>query len=198
MCDPRFGNGVFENVVRVNIFVFIFSNTIGHAYGYCKCLEFSVVAMPEKVYTKFSNHIFIYQWPPKVLRDLYNNPEFIKDNHNECNSSFAIIQEFELTKDLKNIPDSKEIKCYLYRAYVHYGYIKPNSPKLNFQPFLELMSETTDDDAKRMAKLFAGCEKRARKSKDPVEVVYIFNACGKQNVNDVSSGGKRLANGIEV
>lgn len=122
---------------------------------------------------------------------MYNDPEKIKDNHNQCNSSFAILQEFELTKDLENLPNSKELKCYLYRAYVYYGYIKPTSPKLNFQPFLELMSEATDDEAKRMAKLYAGCEKRAKKSKDPIEVVYIFNACGKQNVNDVSFDGKR-------
>lgn len=110
----------------------------------------------------------------------------MKKFHSQCNSSFALIQEFELSTNLENIPKSPELKCFLYSAYVHFGYIKSNSPRLNFQSFIELASEFTDDEAKRMIKLFSGCEKRAKKSKDPIEVVYIFNACGKQNVNEVS------------
>lgn len=131
------------------------------------------------------------QWPPKALQDIYNSPEKIKKCHNECNSTYDIVHDFEISTNLNNLPDSNELKCYIHCAYITLGYIKPNSLKINFQSIYELSSDFTDNEVKRMTKLYAGCEKRIKKIKDLVERVYMMNVCAKQNANEVSIDGKK-------
>lgn len=129
------------------------------------------------------------QWPPKVLREIYENPETIKNCHNQCNSNYDIVHEFEISTNFDNLPDTNEIKCYFYCMYLHLGYMRPNSLKISFQSIFDVSHEFTDDEARRMSKLYVGCEKRVKRIKDPAEKVYLLNVCAKKNVNDVSIHG---------
>lgn len=82
---------------------------------------------------------------------------------------------------MEDLPNSRELKCYLYCLLVGFGLIKANTTTLDPIKFLEVMDHMTTAEQNRFYKLGGGCFK---KKKDLCEFAYQMSLCSKRNSND--------------
>lgn len=92
---------------------------------------------------------------------------------------------FESTRDLDNLPNSKQLKCYIHCTYVEFQLIKPNGTKFDFSRFLEVMAKMDPEDANKYYIMGKGCAKKLKPIKDSIEYVYQYHVCQKTNSLEV-------------
>lgn len=115
----------------------------------------------------------------------YDAPGLVKQCSEQCKNDLAEVKEFELTTDMKNLPNSKGIRCYFLCFWIELGVMRPGSPIIDPTDFFELMDKMTEEEQNKYMILIKGCTKRLSKIKDPTEVAYQAVLCGKENSNEV-------------
>lgn len=95
------------------------------------------------------------------------------------------IKKFELTTDMKNLPNSMSLRCYFHCFWVELGVLKPGSAVVDPTDFFQLMDKMTAEEQDKYMILIKGCTKRLNRIKDPIEVAYQAMVCGKENSNEV-------------
>lgn len=74
-----------------------------------------------------------FQWPPKELNEDCDIEGSIKLCHERCKVDLGEVKRFELSTDLGNLPNSQELKCYLYCFMESCGVFQKNSTRLNLE-----------------------------------------------------------------
>lgn len=113
----------------------------------------------------------------------------------QCNTDLEEVKRFELTTDLKNLPNSRGLKCYFYCFMENCGVFKPNSTRINVQNMMDTADKLTKEELDIMFGMGRGCMKRIVNLKDPHEIAYQLNVCSKLNDNEV--GHKYLTLNLE-
>lgn len=65
--------------------------------------------------------------------------------------------------------------------------MKPNSTKIDPSEMIDLAQKLTNQEYQNLLTLSKGCLSRVRKVKEPTEVAYQLNVCGKQNSLEVNN-----------
>lgn len=95
------------------------------------------------------------------------------------------VQRFELSTDLKNLPDSQVLKCYIHCVMEETGAIKRNSTRINVGLMMDLINDLSREQQDIYFRMSRGCIKRTMHIKDPFQFAYIMNVCAKENDNEV-------------
>ncbi|XP_055312781.1 uncharacterized protein LOC129574601 [Sitodiplosis mosellana] len=124
-------------------------------------------------------------WPPKALIEHMDIPAIVKYCLDQCpGSTKAEMELFEKTTDLQNLPNSRELKCYMHCCLVESRTILPNSTRLNMENMMVVMEKLRKEDVDILLRLSRGCIKRTMNVRDPWEYAYILNTCAKLNDNE--------------
>lgn len=65
--------------------------------------------------------------------------------------------------------------------------MKPNSTKIDPSEMIELVQKLNNEEYKDLLTLARGCLSRVRTLKEPTEVAYQLNVCGKRNSPEVNN-----------
>lgn len=84
---------------------------------------------------------------------------------------------FEYSNSLENLPNDRNIKCYVRCLFVKFGLFEENSTVLQPVKFLEAMNEMTIDEQNRYLKMGKKCIK---KNKDLCEMGFQQVLCYKK------------------
>lgn len=109
----------------------------------------------------------------------------VKKCATECKTDLNEVKEFELTTDFNSLPNSPELKCYFLCGYIEVGFMKPNSPKVTPDRFLDLLNQMEKDDQRKYLTMSKGCSTKVKSIKNPTEVAYQANVCLKRNSVEV-------------
>lgn len=90
-----------------------------------------------------------------------------------------------MTTDFKNLPNSKELKCYMYCYMVACHVFKPDSIRLNTIFLMEQIEKLPRYIQDILFTMGRGCIRRIVHLKDPYEIAYAMNVCSKENDNEV-------------
>lgn len=91
------------------------------------------------------------------------------------------LRRLEWSQTMDNLPDSREMKCYLHCLLVELRIMKENSTTIEPTEFLGILNQMTTDEQNKYLKLTKKCNK---KNKDLCEMVYQMNLCSKRNSNE--------------
>lgn len=86
------------------------------------------------------------------------------------------IKMLEYSKSVKNLPNSRELKCYLSCLYTGFGVLK--NGKIDANKAREIFSHFKPEEQLRFFNMVKGCH---ADDKDICELVYKFNVCAKKN-----------------
>lgn len=120
------------------------------------------------------------QWPPRKALEFYDF-SLVDECLAKHKPVIADIQRFEWTTDFKNLPDSRELKCYLHCLFVKFHLMNEQNSTMDFIYFLEFVNQLTREEQNIYLKMRRKCGK---KYKDPCEMAYYFNLCLKNNYNE--------------
>lgn len=126
-----------------------------------------------------------FQWPPEILINACDISPIVKKCYEQCNVTSEEVQRFELTTDYDHLPHSNELKCYLHCVMASCGVFKPNSTRLDIAYMMEIVERLPREEQDIVFAMGRGCVKRIQNMKDPIEIAYTLNVCGKQNDNEV-------------
>lgn len=104
----------------------------------------------------------------------------------QCRVDLSEVRYFEMTTDLKNLPNSKELKCYMYCFMVACRVFKPDSWRLNTIYLMEQIEKLPKYAQDILFGMGRGCIRRIVNLRDPYEIAYTMNVCSKENDNEVS------------
>lgn len=131
----------------------------------------------------------IFQWPSKEMTNSMeeicprvNTTDMCRD---QCNVNLDEVKRFELTTDLTNLPNSKELKCYLHCFMSACLVFTPNSLRLNVVFMMEQIEKLPRYQQDILFGMGRGCIRRTMHLKDRVEIAYVLNVCSKENDNEV-------------
>lgn len=125
------------------------------------------------------------QWPPEIIYKHYDIPRLVNKCTQQCKPNLEELKEFELSTNIKNLPNSNSLRCYFNCFWIELGIMKPGSAAIDPTGFFELLDQMTEEEQDKYMKLIRGCTKRLNKIKDPIEVSYQAVLCGKENSNEV-------------
>lgn len=113
-----------------------------------------------------------------------NTTEICRD---KCNVDLNEVRYFEVTTDFKNLPNSRELKCYMHCFMLACEIFKPDSPRLNTVQIMEQMEKLPKYAQDILFGMGRGCIRRIVHLRDPYEVAYTLNVCSKENDNEVGA-----------
>lgn len=105
--------------------------------------------------------------------------------HDNCKVDLDEVKRFELTTDFKNLPNSKELKCYMQCFMMACKVFKPDSIRLNTVYLMEQIEKLPKYQQEIVFGLGRGCIRRIINIRDPFELAYTMNVCSKENDNEV-------------
>lgn len=82
---------------------------------------------------------------------------------------------------MDNLPNSRELKCYLHCLLIEFEILKENSNSVEYSKFLDALNNMTTEEQGKFLKLSRKCNK---KYKDLCEMAYQMNLCFKRNSNE--------------
>lgn len=100
----------------------------------------------------------------------------------ESNVDPSQIEKFEKTRDLKNLPDSRELRCYMYCLLRQWGYMKEGSSDTHPEALLEFLERIQPHEFDRYTAMNKKC---GNKIKEPCDKAYALNKCWKSNSPEV-------------
>lgn len=109
----------------------------------------------------------------------------VKFCYQKCPVDREEAKRFEEATDLKHLPDSYLLKCYLHCLMEETGAIKRNSTSLNMALMMDAINELPRDQQDIIFGMGRGCVRRIMNIRDPLQYVYILNVCAKENDNVV-------------
>lgn len=130
---------------------------------------------------------FLFQWPPEILLNACDFTSILKKCYQSSNVTSEEVKRFEQTSDLNNLPHSNELKLYFHCVMATCGVFKPNSTRLDIAYMMELVERLPREQQDIIFMMGRGCVKRVQNMKDPIEIAYTLNVCGKTNDNEVCS-----------
>lgn len=88
----------------------------------------------------------------------------IKKCSPECKINLDEVKEFELSTDTTNLPNSSELKCYFLCAYIEFGLMEPNSPKLIPDRVFDVVNQMEKDEQRKYLVMGKGCATKIKKN----------------------------------
>lgn len=95
------------------------------------------------------------------------------------------LMEFELTKDLENLPNSHQLKVFFRCSAVMCEGVEEKSNKILLGKAGVFFAELSREEQELYLKMSKGCVKRAKLQKYLLEFTYELMVCFKQNDNEV-------------
>lgn len=105
--------------------------------------------------------------------------------HEKCQNNLDEVKRFEMTTDFKNLPNSKELKCYMYCFMMACKVFKSDTMRLNTVFLMEQIEKLPRYQQDILFGMGRGCIRRILNIRDPVEIAYTLNVCSKENDNEV-------------
>lgn len=126
--------------------------------------------------------VMYFKWPPRLIFELYDVEQMQANCNAETNIDRKLLEEFETTRDLKNLPDTRELRCYFYCMLKQIGFMKENSTETHPQAVITVLEKLHPDDFERYIKMNRKC---TNKQKEPCDKAYAYNKCWKLNSPEV-------------
>lgn len=121
----------------------------------------------------------------KTSEEICPKMNTVKMCREKCNIDLDEVRRFELTTDFKNLPNSKELKCYMYCYMLACQAFKPDSLRLNTIFLMEQIEKLPKYVQDILFAMGRGCIRRIVHLRDPYEIAYTMNVCAKENDNEV-------------
>lgn len=123
-----------------------------------------------------------------IVRKHYDVDNVVKICYEKSGVDKSELHEFEVTTDLKNIPNSHALKVYLRCCGELSNAIDTQSNKILLTNFLKYLDDLPLPYQLIYINMTKGCMARAGKVTDPLEYPYAFAICCKKNDNEVNIG----------
>lgn len=121
-------------------------------------------------------------WPPAVIYNNFDIKTVVQTCLEETKLDPEIAKKFELSTDLKNLPTDRALKCYMYCQFVEFGLMTRANNNVDLSHLLDVINQMEEHEQNKYLKMSRRC---TIKNKDPCEMVYLVNACLKNNDNEV-------------
>lgn len=92
------------------------------------------------------------------------------------------LRRLEWSTTFDDLPDSREVKCYVHCIYVMFHFMNNENTNLDFTTFLDYVNALPKDKQNRYLKLGKKCF--SKKIKDLSELAYYITICAKKNSNE--------------
>lgn len=90
------------------------------------------------------------------------------------------LRKLEQSTSMDNLPDSRELKCYLNCILVELGFIKAGNVELDRAKVSQSLKLFTKEEQMKFGKMIKGC-KPTLKDNDVCDYIYQFHLCMKKN-----------------
>lgn len=132
-------------------------------------------------------HSFIFrtlQFPPRLMVNTYKS--FKKICLTESGVSQTIIDAFNEKEDFDNIPNNRELKCYMFCQMREMEFVKDDIFSIDMAAVAETVIIFSRQDQDKFLHMGRKCHRLKVKSKDFCDLAYEFNICLKKGDNIVS------------
>lgn len=93
-----------------------------------------------------------------------------------------LIREFETTRDLEHLPDTRQLRCYFYCVLKYIGFMVDNSVETHPEVFIPIAEQLNPKEIRQYINMNRKC---SSKLQEPCDKAYALNKCWKLNSPEV-------------
>lgn len=118
----------------------------------------------------------IFQWPPIAISKHFNVGHIVTHCLDKEKLLVEDLKTLEQSTSLNNLPDSRELKCYLNCVFASFGLLNVKTGKIESTKAAQAIKLFTPEDQLKFFKLIKRCHSEAKEARD---FAYEFHLCAR-------------------